>query len=179
MIIAINCLRWRTERIMNWLVYFAECAACLVIFTMAILIPLIKNPVWWIHDYPEDIQEKYFETHERIPVKPLSKPAIIKKGVAVLLCLVLLTGLMVIAGAHGFIPAFLAAYGLWLLVDWYDCFILDWVLFANLKSIQLPGTEHMDREYHQKKYHFIHSCIGMALGLIPCLLCGCLVELLF
>jgi hypothetical protein len=90
---------------MNWMIYFTECAACLVIFTLAILIPLIKNPVWWIHDYPEDIQEKYFETHDRIPSKPLSKPAIIKKGVALLLCLVLLTGLMVLAGARGFIPA--------------------------------------------------------------------------
>ena len=63
-------------------------------------------------------------------------------------------------------------------MDWYDCFVLDWVLFANMKSVRLPGTEHMDREYHQKKYHFIRSCIGMALGLIPCLICGGIVEML-
>lgn len=51
------------------------------------------------------------------------------------------------------------------LIDWYDCFFLDWVLFANVKRIRLPGTEHMDKSYHQKKYHFVHSVIGMALGL--------------
>ena len=36
-------------------------------FTAMILIPLVKNPVWWIHDYPKDIQEEYFKTHERVP----------------------------------------------------------------------------------------------------------------
>lgn len=30
----------------------------------------------------------------------------------------------------------------------------------------------MDKAYHQKKYHVIRSLIGMAVGLIPCLLVG-------
>lgn len=55
---------------------------------------------------------------------------------------------------------------------------LDWVLFANLKRIRLPGTEHMDSAYRQKLYHVRQSAIGMALGLIPCLLCGGIVALL-
>lgn len=38
-----------------------------IAFTAMILIPLIKNPVWWIHDFPKDIQEEYFKTHERVP----------------------------------------------------------------------------------------------------------------
>ena len=49
------------------------------------------------------------------------------------------------------------------------------VLFANVRRIRLPGTEHMDKAYHQKKYHVIRSLIGMALGLILCLLTGVLV----
>jgi hypothetical protein len=52
------------------------------------------------------------------------------------------------------------------------------VLFANIKRIRLPGTEHMDNAYHQKLYHVRQSTIGMALGLIPCLLCGGIVALL-
>lgn len=163
---------------MNCMIYTIECVLVVVLFTGVIMIPLCKNPVWWIHDYPKDIQEKYFETHERIPTKPLSVPVLMKKGFALIVALAVLVGLVILSGADDFCSAFLLSYGIWLVVDWYDCFFLDWVLFANVKRIRLPGTENMDREYHQKKYHFVHSLVGMVLGLIPCLLCGLLVALI-
>jgi hypothetical protein len=162
--------------VLNWTIYGMECAASVALFTGAIMIPLCRNPVWWIHDYPADIQEKYFETHERIQTEPLSAPVLLKKGFALLLCVAVFVGLALLAGAKDFKTAFLASYGLWLVVDWYDCCFLDWVLFANVKRIRLPGTEEMDRAYHQKKYHVIHSLIGMALGLFPCLACGWIVA---
>ena len=156
----------------NWTIYIAECIGMVIIFTAMIMIPLCKNPIWWIHDYPEDIQEEYFKTHERIPTTPLSPKVALKKGFALLFVLGIMTVLMIAAGAHDFLSAFSLSYGIWFVIDWYDCFFLDWVLFANIKKIRLPGTEHMDKEYHQKKYHFVHSVIGMGLGLVPCLLCG-------
>lgn len=162
---------------MNWTVYALECASAILLFTAAIMIPLCRNPVWWIHDYPKEIQEKYFENHARIPTQPLSAPVLLKKGFALLLALAVFVGLVLLAGADSFLTAFGSSYGIWLLIDWYDCFFLDWVLFANVKRIRLPGTEHMDKAYHQKAYHFVHSLIGMALGLIPCLLCGLIVML--
>ena len=163
---------------MNWMIYGMECIVILILFTCAIMIPLCRNPVWWIHDYPQDIQEKYFETHERIPTQPLSFPVLLKKGVALILALAVFVGLVLLAGADDFWTAFFASYGIWFLVDWYDCFFLDWVLFANVKRIRLPGTEHMDQAYHQKEYHVVHSVIGMVLGLIPCLLCGLVVMVI-
>ena len=42
---------------MNWTVYGIECAVSIVLFTCMVIIPLCKDPVWWIHDYPKDIQE--------------------------------------------------------------------------------------------------------------------------
>lgn len=48
---------------MNWTVYLTECVVSVALFTAAILIPLRRNPVWWIHDYPEDIQEKVTIQH--------------------------------------------------------------------------------------------------------------------
>ena len=41
----------------------------------------------------------------------------------------------------------LTPYGIWLFIDWYDCFFLDWVLFANMKMVRLPGAEHMGQEF--------------------------------
>lgn len=162
----------------HWGIYMVECIGIIIVFTGMILIPLCKNPIWWIHDYPKDIQEKYFETHERIPTQPFSFTVAMKKGCALLFALIILVFLMKIAGADNFITGFLLSYGIWFLIDWYDCFFLDWVLFANIKRIRLPGTENMDEAYHQKKYHFVHSVIGMGLGLIPCLLCGLIVMMI-
>ena len=155
---------------MNWTVIIIEAVILTIAFTAMILIPLVKNPVWWIHDYPKDIQEEYFKTHERVPAEFFSPTVLMKKGMALLVALALLLGVVKWAGAYDFWSAFAVGYGIWLLIDWYDCFILDWVIFANLKAVRLPGTEHMDKAYHQKCYHFIQSLWGMLIGLIPCLM---------
>ena len=155
---------------MNWTIIIIEALVLTAVFTAMVLIPLVKNPVWWIADYPEDIQEEYFKTHERIPSKFFTPTVLLKKGMAVLIALALLLLVVWLAGAYDFWSALAVGYGMWLFIDWYDCFFLDWVLFANMKSVRLPGTEHMDKAYHQKKYHFIQSCWGVLIGLIPCLL---------
>ena len=154
---------------MNWTVIIIETLVMTAAFTAMILIPLVKNPVWWIHDYPKDIQEEYFKAHERVPADFVSPTVLLKKGLAILFVLAVLVGLLWLAGVKGFWQAFAVGYGMWLFIDWYDCFFLDWVLFANMKADRLPGTEHMDKAYHQKRYHFVQSLWGMLIGLIPCL----------
>ena len=154
---------------MDWTVIIIETLVMTAAFTAAVIVPLVKNPVWWIHDYPKDIQEEYFKTHERVPASFFSPTVLLKKGLAVLLVLVVLLGLLRLAGVDGFWQAFAVGYGMWLFIDWYDCFFLDWVLFANMKAVRLPGTEHMDKPYHQKRYHFVQSLWGMLIGQIPCL----------
>lgn len=163
---------------MNITFFIIEAIILTVLFTAMILIPLSKNPVWWIHDFPKDIQEEYFKTHEQIPSAFFSKTVLIKKCLGLLIALVFLTFLIWIVGAQSFPQAFIVSYGLWLIIDWYDCFILDWVFFANMKSVRLPGTEHMDKAYHQKAYHFVRSIYGMIIGFIPCLV-GSLLYTLF
>ena len=180
---------------MNWTIIIWETIIMTIAFTAMVMIPLVKNPVWWIHDYPKDIQEEYFKaackreqsgtcsdsaepeqarpkvnTHERIPTEFFSKTVLVKKGCALLVALVLMLILMKLAGAYDFWSALTLSYGIWLFIDWYDCLFLDWVLFANMKAVRLPGTEHMDKAYHQKRYHFIQSLWGMLIGLIPCLI---------
>lgn len=141
-----------------------------IVFTAMILIPLIKNPVWWIHDFPQDIQDEYFKTHERIPSAFFSKTVLLKKALGLLIALALLEGIVWWLGAGSFTEAFIVIYSLWSIINWYDCFILDWVFFANIKAVRLPGTEHMDKAYHQKTYHFVRALWGMLIGLIPSLL---------
>lgn len=162
---------------MNYPIIIIETLLMTIAFTAMILIPLTKNPVWWIHDFPEDIQEEYFKTHERIPSEFFSKTVLLKKGFAVLLVIALFMLLIWLSGAYDFLTAFAVSYGVWTFINWYDCFILDWVFFANMKSIRLPGTEHMDEAYHQKRYHVIRALYGMIVGLVPSLIASSLYAL--
>ena len=160
---------------MNWWIVLIESVILSVIFNLVVFISLSRNPVWWIHDYPKDIQDEYFKTHERIPAAPLSKEALTKKGVFFVIAMVVMVLLMVFAGAKTFLYGFLGSYFIWFVINVWDCFIMDWILFANMKSVRLPGTENMDKAYHQKKYHFVHGLIGLALGIIPCVLVGIII----
>ena len=107
-----NCTK-RGMRQMNYYILAIEAVVLVIIFTFMIIVPLCKNPVWWIHDYPKDIQEEYFKTHERIPAAPLSKPALVKKGFAVLLAIVILTLGVWLVGARTFKEGFVISYLLW------------------------------------------------------------------
>lgn len=161
----------------NGSIFLLEVVVILVVFSLMVMIPLCKNPVWWIHDYPDEIQEKYFETHERMPTRLVSKPVVIKKSIALLMASVMFVVMAFLAGARDFRSGFLCSYGIFVIVNVYDCVFLDWVLFANLKAVRLPGTEHMDKEYHQKLFHVKRGIIGMGLGLIPSIVTGLVIML--
>ena len=62
---------------MNWTVIIIETLVLTAAFTAMVLIPLVKNPVWWIHDYPKVIQEEYFTSHERVPADLFSPTVLI------------------------------------------------------------------------------------------------------
>lgn len=163
---------------MNWQMILIETIIVALLFNGIVFSSLYKNPIWWIHDYPKDIQDVYFETHEQIPAHPLSKTALIKKGIALLAALLLLIGIVSLAHPQSFSEGFWGSFAIWTGINIWDCFFMDWVLFANLKGIRLPGTEHMDKAYHQKKYHFVHGLIGTAIGIVPCLIVGAVIALM-
>ena len=97
---------------MNWTVIILEAVILTIAFTAMILIPLVKNPVWWIHDYPKDIQEEYFKTHDRVPAEFFTPTVLLKKGMALLVALALLLGVVKLAGAYDFRSAFAVGYGI-------------------------------------------------------------------
>ena len=164
---------------MNWTMIFIETAGYIVLFTAIVMIPALKNPVSGIHNYPPEIQEEYFKTHERIPTAPLSKRTVLVKFLGILIFAVLLTGGALLAGADSFAKGFCYSVLLFAVVGAYDTIFIDWVLFAKLKVFRLPGTEHMDREYAQKWFHvkkmlFPGSLYTVILGLIV----GCAAALI-
>lgn len=132
-----------------------------------------------IHNYPPDIQEEYFKTHERVDVSYTSKNVLLTKGIG----LILFTGILLIcalvAGAKTFWQGFFLAFGLMAWIGVYDTCFLDWVLFANLPMFRLPGTEHMDKAYHQKWFHAKGMLFpGIIFALIPAILVGGLIAVI-
>lgn len=132
-----------------------------------------------IHNYPPDIQEAYFKTHPRRDTSAKSASVILAKSAGLLLFTVILTVCALLAGAQTFWEGFLVGFCLMVWIGCYDTFFLDWVLFANMKCFRLPGTEHMDKAYHQKWFHLKGMLFpGIVFGLIPAALVGLLVSLI-
>lgn len=133
---------------------------CLVFFVLVIGL-LFISPLAFISDYPPEIQEQYYKSQNKESVKEQMTLAMkIKKVVALIAFMFIFAWMLHIAGADSFIQGVLLSYLYMLVLFAWDTFFLDWILFANIKRLRLPGTEHMEREYHQKWFH-TKACIPM------------------
>ncbi len=167
---------------MNWWVIVIEALVFAGIFTAIVMsIPLNEEKKYSasnIHNYPPDIQEEYFKTHERIDVSYKSKKVILTKSLGILVFIVILFVCALIAGAKTFKEGFMLSFGLMVWIGLYDTLFLDWVLFANMPIFRLEGTEHMDEAYHQKWFHLKGIIFpGLIFALIPAAVVGWLVTL--
>ena len=132
-----------------------------------------------IHNYPPEIREEYFKTHERVDVSYRSKNVLLTKSLGVLIFTGILLICCLIAGAENFRQDFWLTFGLMAWIGIYDTCFLDWVLFANLPMFRLEGTEHMDEAYHRKWFHVKGMLFpGIIFALLPALLVGWLITLL-
>lgn len=138
---------------MVWWIILIETIVFIGLFTALVMLPTIKHPEIGVHNYPKEIQEEYFKTHEKIDTKPLSLRTILFKVFGIILFTAMLICGAILAGAKTFWDGALFATILFCVVGAWDTFFIDWVLFANLHCFRLPGTEFMDKEYHQKWFH--------------------------
>ncbi len=164
---------------MTWWVILIEMVVFAAVFT-AILFIYFRGERKYspasIHNYPPDIQEEYFKTHERIDVSYRSKNVVLTKGFGILIFIGILFACAWIAGANTFLQGFLLSFGLMAWIGVYDTCFLDWVLFAHLKMFRLEGTEHMDRAYRQKWFHLKGMLFpGIVFALIPATVVGLLI----
>lgn len=146
---------------MNTTVIIIEILIMLVVFGFLVFGLLYINPLTFISDYPPEIQETYYRTQNKEAAKEkLTAVMKIKKITAVIAFMFIFAWMLHIAGAKTFVQGFVLSWVYMLCLFAWDTFFLDWVLFANIKRVRLPGTEHMDKEYHQKWFH-VKVCIPM------------------
>ena len=148
---------------MIWSVVLVETLLFTSMFTSTVLLPAIRRPETGVHNFPPEIQEEYFETHRRVSAMPRTRRTAAEKTLSFLISTALLTGGAIVAGAQSFRDGALFAAILYLAVAAWNTFFIDRVLFARLRMLRLPGTEHMDKAYAQKWSHVKEKLLPGAL----------------
>lgn len=159
-----------------------ECIIGCIIFGAFIIVSVLKNKDMWIQEYPEEVQKRYIELNPDTKIKEPEglSPRVIamKLGVCVIF-LLLLVGMVYIAGAKTFIQGTLFCYIIWFVVNAFDTFVLDLGLMVHWKKCRLPGTEDMDEEYKQlNKKSLLDGVAGCAIGIPIALLTGLAIFLI-
>ncbi|MGN0666147.1 MAG: hypothetical protein ACI4KF_06435 [Huintestinicola sp.] len=159
-----------------------ECIVSCVLFGAFIILSVMKNQTAWINEYPEPIQKRYIELHPDSEIKEpegLSPRVIFKKLLACLIFLILLVGMVYLAGAKSFMHGTLYCYCIWFAVNVFDTIVLDLGLMVHWKKCRLPGTEDMDKEYKLlTKKSLLDGVYGCIIGIPIALLTGLIISLI-
>lgn len=163
---------------MNITVILIEILVLIVLFTIAVAAGS-KNPVDTVYDMPQPIIDRCLELGLIDESRKADSPQTKKKklAAAIVILFVLTLVLYFVNHAADFLQGFLISYVIWLIVDWYDCFVIDWIWVCHSKKLIIPGTEDLMDSYKDYRFHFIASLKGMVIGLPVCLLAGVLVQL--
>ena len=114
----------------------------ILLFTILIVSPTLKNPLASVGDYPPAIREKCMELGliEKREQR-FTRADILRKGIALLaFVFIFAVVLKQFNGADTFWKGFRDSYLIWLIIDWYDALVLDSIWFCHSKKVRIPGT---------------------------------------
>lgn len=159
------------------MIFLIESIVLCALFTLVIKLATWKQQAAFTNDYPPVVTDKLRDKGLIAQKPPARRSDYIRKAVAMVIYALLLALLLRhVNGLDDFLPAALTAYGLWLVVDWYDFAVVDVLLAPFDKFYRLSGVSAFDRE--AVKFHFIHSVYGMAMGLPVAVAAGLLVIMM-
>lgn len=149
-----------------------------VLFTIAVVAGS-KNLVDTVYDMPQPIINRCLELGLIDESKKADSPQTRRKklAAAIVIALIMALTLFFVNHAGNFLQGFLISYLIWLIIDWYDCFVIDWIWVCHSKKLIIPGTEDLVDSYKDYRFHFIGSLKGMVIGLPVCLLVGAMVQI--
>lgn len=159
-------------------ILFIQCVACCLLFTLVILPAQYKDPINMIMSYPPKIIQRVEELPQyKGTIKQREKVHISRKIFGLLFFVILLSGVAYLSGCRSFGTTFVHVFILFVVVNVYDLVVLDWGIFCHSKKLRIPGTEDMEKEYKDYRFHVKGACIGILLGLVVALLSGVIIQL--
>ena len=163
---------------MDICIILIETVVLTILFTIGVVAGS-KNPVDTVCDMPEPIINRCLELGLIDENRKADSPQTRRKklGAAIIIVLIMTFTLCFVNHATNFLQGFLISYIIWLIVDWYDCFVIDWIWVCHSKKLIIPGTEDLVDFYKDYRFYFIGSLKGMVIGLPACLLVGVLVQI--
>lgn len=162
------------------MVLFIQSVIFCLLFTLAIAIQYFKNdPVKGLYNYPPKIQERVKSMEEYRERVPTGNDKIAAKMIGAVIFIIIGVLLARMAGAEGFLDAFIHMLILFTIVNLYDLIVIDWLLFRNLKGFRISGTEDMVSEYHNYGFHFTAFLRGIIIGLVISAMVGLVNRLIF
>ena len=160
------------------MILLIECVVCCALFTILALRAIYKDPISVIMSYPPAIIKRVEELPQyKDTIKRREKAHVCRKLIAIVVFVVVLAALAYISGCRTFGNTFWHVFILFFVVNFYDFLVLDWGHFCHSKSVRIPGTEDMVKEYENPWFHFWGACKGTVLGLIVALMAGGLIQL--
>lgn len=161
------------------MVLLVECVIICALFTLAVGLVSLKDPLAGVHNWPPAIQQRAQELG-LIQAEQMagSKTVYVKKLVAALAIAVVFAAVVYfINGVRSFAAGFGYSYLIWTVANWYDAFVIDCLWVCHDRRVRIPGTENM-KEYQDYWFHIKGSLKGQVLGLLVALLVGGLAALL-
>ena len=155
------------------MVFLVESVIACAVFTLFVFL-MSRDPVKTIFNYPPTIIDRCRSLRL---VDDSNKPGgavFYAKKITALVVFGILLGLLVryVNGCSSFWSGALTAYTLWVVVNWWDAFVLDCLWFCHDKHFVIPGTEDMVKEYHDYWFHIKGSLIGMVLAIPAAIVAG-------
>ena len=159
------------------MVFVIESIAACLLFTLMLELATRNRREAFANDYPPVVTDK-LRVLGLIAQKPPAKQKDIIRKVIALLVYALLFALLLryINGVETFWEGVVTAYGLWLVVDWYDFLVVDILLAPFDKFYKASGVSAFDQS--AVIFHFKGSLRGSVLGLIFAPIVGLLVMIL-
>lgn len=94
--------------------------------------------------------------------------------------LILLVGMIYLAGAKSFKQGILYCYCIWFAVNVFDTIVIDLGVMMHWKKCRLPGTEDMDEEYKLlTKKSLLDGVYGCVIGIPIALFAGLIIRFIY
>lgn len=159
------------------MIFLMESIAACLLFTLMLELVTRNRREAFANDYPPVVTDKLRALGLIAQKPPAKKKDIIRKVIALLVYALLFALLLrYVNGIETFWEGALTAYGLWLVVDWYDFLVVDILLAPFDKFYKAAKVSAFDKS--AVMFHFKGSLRGTVLGLIFGPIVGFLIMLL-
>lgn len=148
-----------------------------LLFTVAVISGVKKNPTSGLYNLPLDIQERVHSLPEyqgKLERILSTKERIVKKLPVVAVLLIAFAGIVYAAGARTFLQGFGYAFGLWTGIKLYVTLVINCGWYAHTSSGWVPGTEDMKASYQNYGFYLssiprsllVGAMVGLIIGVI-------------